>query len=76
MNRLASTIAVALLALVTGCTDDKRLVEVFDNGPAGGPAGPSEGYIWVGTEALPPPGKGWKPTDPDTLTAAQRKLIR
>lgn len=54
----------------------RRLVEVFDNGPVGGPGGASEGYVWVGTNADPPPGKSWAPVDPDSLTAEQRKRIR
>lgn len=54
----------------------RRLVEVFDNGPVGGPSGPSEGFIWVGKDDVPPPGKSYRPTDPATLTAEQKKRIR
>jgi hypothetical protein len=62
--------------LIASCQSQRRLVEVFDNGPVGGPSGPSEGYIWVGKDDLPPPGKSWKSTDPNTLTADQRQRIR
>ena len=74
-------IAVASVALGTlyacnGGFGQRRLVEVFDNGPVGGPRGSSEGYIWVGENDHPPPGKSWAPTDPETLTAEQKKRIR
>jgi len=71
---------VVSLAMLYACNGSmmgsRRLVEVFDNGPASGPRGPSEGYMWVGKNADPPPGKTWAPTDPDTLTPEQRKRIR
>ncbi len=67
---------VLVFLAARGCTAHRRLVEVFDNGPVGGPSGASEGYIWVGEGDLPPPGKSWKPTDPDTLTSEQRARIR
>jgi len=67
---------VTLYACNNGVIGPKRLVEVFDNGPVGGPRGASEGYLWVGTNASPPPGKTWAPTDPETLTPEQRKRIR
>jgi len=54
----------------------RRLVEVFDNGPGGGPGGPSEGYMWVGKNDHQPPGKSWAPVDADSLTAEQKKRIR
>lgn len=53
-----------------------RLVEVFDNGLVGGPRGASEGYIWVGKNDLPLPGKTWAPTDPESLTPEQKARIR
>ena len=71
--------AVALGTLYAcngGGFGQRRLVEVFDNGPVGGPQGSSEGYIWVGKNDHPPPGKSWAPTDPNTLTAEQKKRIR
>lgn len=74
---VAAGVALAALYACNGGTmGSRRLVEVFDNGPVGGPRGPSEGYIWVGRNANPPPGKTWAPTDPDTLTPEQRKRIR
>lgn len=66
--------AATAIAFTASCS--RRLVEVFDNGPVGGQPGPSEGYIWVGQNDMPPCGKHWKPTDPATLTAEQRKRIR
>lgn len=61
---------------LASCQTQKRLVEVFDNGPVGGPAGSSEGFIWVGESDMPPPGKSWRPTDPAALTQEQKKRIR
>jgi len=68
-------LALAVLLPLASC-GNKRLVEVFDNGPVGGPHGPSEGYIWVGKNDNPPPGKTWAPTDPKTLTDEQKARIR
>lgn len=65
-----------LLACKSARMGEHRLVEVFDNGPVGGPRGPSEGYIWIGENQNPPPGKTWAQVDPDTLTPEQRKRIR
>ncbi len=60
-----------------GCQGGKqRLVEVTDVGPPGGPRGPSEGYRWVGADEEPPPGKGWRTVDVNTLTAEERGRIR
>lgn len=61
---------------LSACQGEKRLVEQFDNGPVGGPQGPSEGYIWVGRDDLPSPGKSWLTVDPASLTDAQRARIR
>lgn len=72
----ACLIVAAALLLLRGCHPGKQLIEVFDNGPAGGPRGPSQGYKWVDRDALPPPGQGWKPVDYSTLSAEQRKRIR
>ncbi len=77
-------IALAALAVLTGvgvlavqsCVGGRQLVEVFDNGPVGGPPGGSEGYRWVRKGDLPPAGKGWRITDPATLTPEQRARIR
>ncbi len=60
---------------VAGCAPGKRLVEVFENGPAGGPPGGSMGYRWVGVHDEPTPGSGWKTVDYNTLTPEQRKRI-
>lgn len=68
-------LALMVFAPLAGCSE-KRLVEVFDNGPVGGPQGASEGYIWVGENDNPPPGKSWAPVDAATLTAEQKKRIR
>ena len=73
---VACCVLVGCGLLIASCQSQQRLVEVFDNGPVGGPAGASEGYIWVGKDDLPPPGKGWKPTDPATLSDEQKKRIR
>ncbi len=74
---LASLIAIGVLVVAfASCRQNRRLVEVFDNGPVGGPAGASEGYIWVGSDDLPPPGKTWGPVDPEKLTPEQRTRIR
>ncbi len=73
---LAVCVAAGAVLALRGCHGGQRLVEVFDNGPVGGPPGPSEGYKWVGRDDLPPAGKGWKPVDPDTLTPEQHKRIR
>ena len=70
-----ATLALSLLIPLAACSE-KRLVEVFDNGPVGGPQGASEGYIWVGEDDNPPPGKSWAPVDAATLTAEQKKRIR
>lgn len=60
-----------------GCLGGRHvLVEQFDNGPVGGPPGASEGYIWVREGDEPSSGKGWKRTDPATLTPAQKQRIR
>lgn len=72
----ASVALGTLYACNSGWLGQQRLVEVFDNGPVGGPRGPSEGYMWVGRNDNPPPGKTWAPIDPETLTAEQRKRIR
>jgi hypothetical protein len=63
-------------AAMQGCSEQKRLVEVFDVGPAGGPRGGSEGYRWVDADDEPPLGKGWKPADINALTLEQRSRIR
>lgn len=67
---------VIVLVAVRGCHGGRRLVEVFDNGPVGGPRGPSEGYRWVGKDDAPPPGKTWQPVDPSTLSNEERERIR
>jgi hypothetical protein len=70
-------VMVALIVLLPlAACGERRLVEVFDNGPVGGPQGASEGYVWVGEKEMPPPGKTWAPVDPDTLTPEQKKRIR
>lgn len=63
-------------ALMPGCRRDRQLVEQFDNGPPGGPAGASEGYYWVDPSDRPTPGKNWKPVDFKSLTPEERKRIR
>lgn len=73
---LARSVLALLVILPLAACSQKRLVEVFDNGPAGGPQGPSEGYIWVGKYDNPPPGKSWAPVDETTLTPEQKKRIR
>lgn len=72
----AAAVALGTLYACNGGFGRQRLVEVFDNGPVGGPQGASEGYIWVGKNDHPPPGKSWAPTDPDKLTAEQKQRIR
>lgn len=72
----AGVALAALYACNGGMMGSRRLVEVFDNGPVGGPRGPSEGYMWIGSNDIPPPGKSWAPIDPDSLTAEQKKRIR
>jgi hypothetical protein len=67
---------VVSLAALRGCHGGQRLVEVFNNGPVGGPPGGSDGYRWVRADDLPSAGKSWKPVDIDTLTPEQRKRIR
>ncbi len=78
--RLGIAAAGVALGTLYACNTDmlgpRRLVEVFDNGPVGGPRGPSEGYIWVGKNDTPPPGKTWALIDPDSLTPEQKKRIR
>lgn len=75
-SSLAQIAAIMLvLGTLAGC-GERRLVEVFDNGPVGGPQGASEGYVWVGEKEMPPPGKTWAPVDPDALTPEQKKRIR
>jgi hypothetical protein len=73
-------IALALAAIglgvgVVSCQSKSRLVEQFDNGPLGGPPGASEGYIWVGKDDHPSPGKNWRDVDPKTLTPEQKSRI-
>ncbi len=75
-SRAAAIILAVAVALPLASCGNKRLVEVFDNGPVGGPQGASEGYIWVGKNDNPPPGKSWAPTDPEKLTPEQKKRIR
>lgn len=72
----AGAVVIACVLVVASCRSNRRLVEVFDNGPVGGKQGPSEGMIWVGKDDLPPPGKSWKTIDPATLTEDQKKQIR
>lgn len=75
-SSLAQIAAIMLvLGTLAGC-GERRLVEVFDNGPVGGPQGASEGYVWVGEKDMPPPGKTWAPVDPNALTPEQKKRIR
>lgn len=74
-TRTRLLLALVVLMPLASC-GNKRLVEVFDNGPVGGPQGPSEGYIWVGKNDNPPPGKTWAPVDENTLTPQQKKRIR
>lgn len=69
-------VVLAAAMWLASCQSQRRLVEVFDNGPVGGPSGPSEGFIWVGKDDMPPPGKSYRPTDPATLTPEQKKRIR
>lgn len=72
-------VALTLILMLQFCaalSSRDRLVEVFDNGPVGGPRGASEGYIWVGKNDHPPPGKTWAPTDPESLTPEQKARIR
>jgi hypothetical protein len=61
---IVPALAAFLLATValTGC-EETRLVEQFDNGPVGGPQGPSEGIRRVGVNELPPTGKSWQPVE-------------
>lgn len=68
-------LAVGVGVGVGGCARGTRLVEVFDNGPAGGPPGGSMGYRWVGVDEKPTAGNGWKTVDYNTLTPEQRKRI-
>jgi hypothetical protein len=83
-RRLLLSLGIGALTLALGtlyaCNaawmGQQRLVEVFDNGPVSGPRGPSEGYIWVGENQNPPPGKSWAPVDPDSLTPEQQQRIR
>ncbi len=69
-------VIVGMLTLYACHANSKRLVEVFDNGPIGGPRGGSEGYIWVGVNEEPPPGKGWMTVDESTLSDEDRQRIR
>ncbi len=69
-------VTIGALVSLRGCHGDRRLVEVFDNGPVGGPPGGSQGYRWVGVHDNPPPGNGWKTVDYNTLTPQQRARIR
>jgi hypothetical protein len=75
-------VLVAMLAwtmiVVRGCgggSGGRVLVEQFDNGPVGGPPGPSEGFTWVDEDDRPTPGKHWKRVDPMTLTPEQRREL-
>jgi len=61
---------------VASCQSKSRLVEQFDNGPVGGPTGGSEGYIWVGKDDEPSPGKHWRDVDPKSLAPEQKARIR
>lgn len=75
----AATLVSFAIGMFYACAVDPRrdrLVEVFDNGPVGGPRGASEGYIWVRRDDHPPPGKTWAPTDPESLTPEQKARIR
>ncbi|MBU6413366.1 MAG: hypothetical protein KGS45_07815 [Planctomycetes bacterium] len=69
-------VALPATMWLASCQSQRQLVEVFDNGPVGGPSGPSEGFIWVGKGDRPPPGKSYRPTDPATLTPEQKNCIR
>jgi hypothetical protein len=72
---VGAILASGALLTLSACQGEKRLVEQFDIGPPGGPRGPSEGYIWVGRDDLPSPGKSWRTVDPASLTDAQRARI-
>ncbi len=87
MVALTLVALLAFAAVLVKCSQaggKQRLVEVFDNGPlVRGPdgkthfqGGPSEGYIWVREDDLPPPGKNWRPVNYDELSAEQRQRIR
>lgn len=67
---------IAAVMCLPGCQGGARLVEVFDNGPVGGPQGESQGYRWVGADDMPPEGHTWKPVDFETLTPEERARIR
>lgn len=74
------TLALAAIGMgigVVSCQSKSRLVEVYNNGPVGGP-GPSPAgyYLWVGKNELPTMGNGWRDVDPKTLTPEQRSRIR
>lgn len=65
------------LAGCTGCSGGGRLVEVYNNGPVGGPGPTPAGYyLWVGEDELPTMGQGWKAVDHATLTPEQKARIR
>lgn len=74
--RLARGLLALVMLMPLAACGEKQLVEVFDNGPAGGPRGESQGYIWVDSSEMPPPGHTWAPVDPETLTPEQKKRIR
>lgn len=74
---LFAVLSVGGLVSLYACQANRqRLVEVFDNGPIGGPPGESEGYIWVGANEEPTEGKNWKTVDEKSLTDEQRRRIR
>lgn len=64
-----------VLVLVLGGCQQRVLVEVFDNGPHGGPKGGSMGYRWVEDPSRPTTGNSWVRVDPESLTAEQRKRV-
>ena len=82
---LVALLAIAVVLVKCSRAGGKqRLVEVFDNGPLVREpdgtthlqGGPSEGFIWVGKDDRPPPGKNWRPVNYDELSAEQRQRIR
>ena len=75
-HRILCVLLAASPLAAIGCDGDRRLVEVYDNGPVGGQAVSNGYYMWVGEDDLPPPGNTWKPVDYGSLTPAERAKIR